>query len=92
MSKKREGIAVGSKCTWWDDAQNAMDVGGVLLCPHCKEPVRGVVESEEKFMQGVNERPDDFKAFVKWTKGKCFTSFDKAAISYRQHTGKQVRL
>lgn len=89
---KREGIAVCSRCTWWDDAENAIDVGGVLLCAKCHEPVRGVVESEEKFMRGMGERPKDFCDFVKWTKGKGFPNFQKAADAYRRETGKQVRL
>lgn len=88
-------IAHGIRCTWWDDADKVMTVGGmggIPLCPVCQKPC-GYVENEEKWFKGVEQYAaarKNFVEFVKWTRGKCFSNFASAVRAFKAETGKSV--
>lgn len=84
-------VAYGAGCAWWgllSEARNEPDE--LSRCPHCGGLVY-LIESEEAFFKTALEHERSgypgWPDFLRWSRGKCFESWERALQLYEQATG-----
>lgn len=88
-------IVYGARCAWWDSIDrvgtisidsDSISTGGLPCCPHCFSPLFETEEDEwwagaEKYEARGNAGYVDM---LKWSRGKCFPSMQRAFELYRK--------
>lgn len=91
MSTENLIVYGAANCTWYDNIERVGQLritGDHLLpcCPMCQSPLLQV--SEEEWNKQVQDHADrtadpEYKDFVEWMRGRCFTKYVVARSVYR---------
>lgn len=98
----RDGrIVYGVCCTWWDTIDKAGKrhfPNGTFpscpTCPHCSSPLFELA-SEADWWKSVDEHDakwPGYRAFIEWTRGKCFKEHMQARAAWEDFKSLRSRV
>lgn len=82
-------IVYGANCTWWDsiDKVSCVPNSSLPCCPFCGS-VLFEVPNEDSFWKGSEEYEKthpNYRAMLKWMRGKCFRDMTMAEKTYKEY-------